>query len=361
MKILFIRRNWSATGGAENYLVRLSKALQAADCRTELLCESLNGCRDAFDEILTLPLHGPNFLKPSRFSAQANHFVKKCDYDVVFSMERGIRADIYRAGDGVHACWLRHRLVERPVRGRLQNLCNFKNHLVLGLEQMTFHPQNTGWVIANSELVRNEIIRTFAFPESKIRIIPNGVDLSFFGGGNRDEGRAAMNWEKDEFVVLLVGAGAERKGHAVARQVSLLLKDPHRLHIQGGSAPCPMPDLYAAADVFLFPTLYDPFANVTLEAMAASLPVVTTATNGAAQVITQGQDGFVVRTSREISEMAAYVTALRDTAYRHRMGAAARATSSHYPLTRNAGETLALIRECAAAKQKCFPLDKPCL
>ena len=46
-----------------------------------------------------------------------------------------------------------------------------------------------------------------------------------------------------------------------------------------------MPHVYAAADVFLLPTLYDPFANVTLEALAAGLPVITSAQNGASEIM----------------------------------------------------------------------------
>ena len=81
--------------------------------------------------------------------------------------------------------------------------------------------------------------------------------------------------------------------------------------------------------------------------MAAGLPVITTATNGASQVITHGKDGFIVRSSREISEMAAYVTALHDPGFRRLTGGAAKLTASRHPLTHNADDTLNLIHQCA--------------
>jgi glycosyltransferase involved in cell wall biosynthesis len=51
---------------------------------------------------------------------------------------------------------------------------------------------------------------------------------------------------------------------------------------------------YAAADVFLFPTTYDSFGMVVLEAMAAGLPVITSDQAGAAELIEPGKDGFVL-------------------------------------------------------------------
>ena len=55
-----------------------------------------------------------------------------------------------------------------------------------------------------------------------------------------------------------------------------------------------MPDLYAAADLLVLPTLYDPSANVCTEALAAGLPVVTTSQNGAAELIQAGVNGHVI-------------------------------------------------------------------
>jgi len=49
----------------------------------------------------------------------------------------------------------------------------------------------------------------------------------------------------------------------------------------------------AAADAFVLPTLYDPFPNAVLEAMAAGLPVVTSTRCGAAEIVAEGETGFV--------------------------------------------------------------------
>ncbi len=125
----------------------------------------------------------------------------------------------------------------------------------------------------------------FDFPEERIDIIPNGVPYQQFAAGDRTLGRRALGLGPEDYVVLLVGAGAERKGHAIARAAVRRVRHGHpKLVIVDSPPKVAMPHVYAAADVFLLPTLYDPFANVTLEALAAGLPVITSAQNGASEI-----------------------------------------------------------------------------
>ncbi len=56
-----------------------------------------------------------------------------------------------------------------------------------------------------------------------------------------------------------------------------------------------LPALYTAADVFILPTIYDPFSNACLEAVAAGLPVVTTSANGFSEILTPGVHGDIVQ------------------------------------------------------------------
>ena len=60
---------------------------------------------------------------------------------------------------------------------------------------------------------------------------------------------------------------------------------------------------FAGSDVFAFPTFYDPCSLVVLEAMRAGLPVITTRANGAAELITEGSEGFVVESPWEIDDL----------------------------------------------------------
>jgi UDP-glucose:(heptosyl)LPS alpha-1,3-glucosyltransferase len=62
--------------------------------------------------------------------------------------------------------------------------------------------------------------------------------------------------------------------------------------------------LYSVADVFVLPTIYDPFSNATLEAMASGLPVITTAYNGASELIEDGIEGFVINNPLDADALA---------------------------------------------------------
>jgi UDP-glucose:(heptosyl)LPS alpha-1,3-glucosyltransferase len=117
----------------------------------------------------------------------------------------------------------------------------------------------------------------------------------------------------NERLAILVGSGFERKGAAIAvRAAAALAKaraDVTRLAVIGRGRPGPYQRLaralgvadrvsftgpvtdvrpwYAAADALILPTIYDPFANVCLEALACGVPVVTSAANGAAEILNQ--------------------------------------------------------------------------
>jgi UDP-glucose:(heptosyl)LPS alpha-1,3-glucosyltransferase len=349
MRIAFVRRAWSPTGGAEHYLNRLATQLRGRGHECVLLCEHwTQGPESAFADVERFPVQAPAWLRPKAFADAVNvRLAAKGEtlFDLVFSLERGIRAHVYRAGDGVHREWLRRRARAAPFLGFWRNWTNPKNHVVLALERATFHPDNTRRVIANSALVRRDIEAHFGFPAERIDVVPNGVDAAFFGSGDRAAGRKALGWHPEEIVCLLVGAGAERKGHAAAREACRRAGADIRLAVIDEPPPCSMPDLYAAADMFLLPTIYDPFANVTLEAMAAGLPVVTTAANGGSEALRPGTDGFVVKDPTDVAEMASCLCLLKDPVRRRKMGEAARQQAAHYSLERNVTATLEVMEK----------------
>jgi UDP-glucose:(heptosyl)LPS alpha-1,3-glucosyltransferase len=163
---------------------------------------------------------------------------------------------------------------------------------------------------------------------------------------------------------LFVGAGFERKGlrqtiEALARlpETAFLLivgKDRHaprfvhhahrlglsfRARFVGGQ-----PDVtpfYGAADAFVMPTLYDPFPNAVLEAMAAGLPVVTSLKCGAAEQIDSGRNGYVCD-ALDIDAAADAMGALLDPQRRTPMAAAARRTAEPLTLEAMSAELLKL-------------------
>jgi UDP-glucose:(heptosyl)LPS alpha-1,3-glucosyltransferase len=95
---------------------------------------------------------------------------------------------------------------------------------------------------------------------------------------------------------------------------------------------------YGAADVFALPTLYDPFPNAALEALASGLPLVTTTTCGAAELVTAA-NGMVIAAG-DVAALAASLDSLCDRA--PQMRDAARTSVAHLDLTPMAGQLMAL-------------------
>jgi len=340
--ITFARRRWNEAGGAERYLSRLVSRLRDMDYQCNLLCESWDQPDSPFNQIQQIEVKGFRHTAPENFANGVNRIPRR-DLGVVFSLERGITAPIYRAGDGVHRQWLRRKSQDR-LGLKIRNAFSLKNHVLHAMEKQTFHPLVTGTVIANSDMVKAEILAATRFPEERIVVIPNGVDADYFGSGSREAGRAVLGWGSEEFVCLLVGRGALRKGHEQARHVVEQVGQGARLAIIDSPPPCSMPDVYAAADVFLFPTMYDPFANVTLEAMAAGLPVITTRCNGAHQVIKHETNGWLVNDFECIEEMASQVRHLQDLDLRTQIGSAAQETARSCTWEKHLQATLDVIQ-----------------
>lgn len=288
MQIFFVRKQWRRAGGAENYLRTLAGRLRELEWRTVMISETWPE-DEAFDERILADRE----MNPEEFAAWADRQTAECD-GIIFSQEQGVKCDFYRAGNGLHQRWLEIRREYQPIRDRLSRLCNPKHRRLLELEKQTFTSERTGHLIANSPMVKEEILRLTSYPEDRISVITNGVDLERFGSGKRKRGRGVMNVAENDFLVLLVGRGAFRKGHGYARKLEERMRGEIKLRIIDSPPACPMEDIYAAADVFYLPTLYDPFSNATLEAMAAGLPVITSPNNGVSSLIRDQESGFIV-------------------------------------------------------------------
>ncbi len=311
VKIALIRRQFTATGGAELYLQRLLAALAQRGHELHLFAEGWEGAPQ------NITLHrveaGANrATRNLHFATAVKAQLARESYDCVFSLERTIQQDVYRAGDGVHRTWLQRRKEFSPwwKKPFIGGGGFHKN--MLALEAQTFNSQNTRRVIVNSEMARREILENFSFPADRIHLVRNGVDVGRFQRGNRPATRQQLGLAEKDFLLLFVGSGWERKGLHFALQAFALLKKKHpqlKFAVIGKDhPPAAAPDgvmfiaptsglenYYAAADLFVFPPIYEPSANVVIEALAAGLPVVTSINNGAGEIISENITGNVVR------------------------------------------------------------------
>jgi UDP-glucose:(heptosyl)LPS alpha-1,3-glucosyltransferase len=197
-------------------------------------------------------------------------------------------------------------------------------------------------------------------------VIYSGVDLDSFHPRLREErGRALrekIGADETVPVILFVGSGYQRKGlptllHALSRMARrdarlwVIGRDKHESLMRSmaqtlgvddrvlflGAQPDVRP-FYGAADLFALPTLYDPFPNAALEALACGLPLVTTTTCGAAELITPA-NGAVI-TAGDAAALAASLDVLSVKA--PAMRDAARASVAHLELTSMAAQLMAL-------------------
>jgi UDP-glucose:(heptosyl)LPS alpha-1,3-glucosyltransferase len=354
MRLALVRRRFDPCGGAELYLHRLLAALVASSLQPEVIAESWSDA-PAGVRVHPAPASGDRLERWRQFTGSVARVVDRERFDCVFSLERGIRADVYRAGDGVHAAWIANwrrwgRWWKRLTAGRGP----FHRALVAA-DATSFDPAGTRRVIVNSEMVRAEIRARYAFPNERIHLVRNGVELEPFKSGDRTRLRAQWGIPADACLLLFAGSGWERKGLAwLRRAVAALPRDRYCLVVAGrGRAPwsrttneryvgpvprSEMPHAYAAADLLAFPTLYDPSANACVEALAAGLPVITTRQNGAAELITEGLNGSVVATPDSTHALTAAIAHWADRA-------ACRPVPSPADLSldRNVRETLAVL------------------
>ena len=176
LTIAFVRRGYSPSGGAEAYLKRLAQGIVDLGHEAQLV---------ATDD---WPVNEWSFGAVTRLSASsaigfADELEKlrpEINCDVLMSLERVWRCDVYRAGDGAHQAWLnRRRKFEMPLQRFVRGV-NRKHRDVLQLEEALFAKGGAGRVIANSEMVKSEIVDLYRYPAGKIDVVPNGVPLEKF-------------------------------------------------------------------------------------------------------------------------------------------------------------------------------------
>jgi UDP-glucose:(heptosyl)LPS alpha-1,3-glucosyltransferase len=92
---------------------------------------------------------------------------------------------------------------------------------------------------------------------------------------------------------------------------------------------------YGAADLLVHPTFYDACSLTVLEALASGLPVITTHSNGAGGIITQGQEGFVISDPRDGQALGKKISFFLNREKRARASVAARHLAESYSLVRN--------------------------
>ena len=246
------------------------------------------------------------------------------------------------------------------------------------MEKGLFEKDGCLKIVAISETVKQDIQKHYKVPDEKIVVVYNGVSLEKFHPENKKRFRSSIREKLDipenEVLILFVGSGFERKGLKFLLQALQFLSSDHwhLLLIGKGNwsrylplaskesqkkIRClePVDDLekyYASADVFVLPSIYEPFGNANLEALASGLPVVTSANSGAAEIIEHGENGRVIENPSDPKEIAENLNSLFDPDVRERMGQNARLLAEKFTQERNLNEMIKVYQDVSSVREK---------
>ncbi len=318
ISLAIVRQRYASDGGAERFVSGALSALQDQGLQLTLISRQWQATE--FVELLTCnPFYLGSLWRDWGFARAVCAELKRHSINLVQSHERIACCDIYRAGDGVHREWLKQRRRVLGWWGRARLCLSPYHYYVRSAEKRLFKSTRLRAVICISRMVKEEIKQYFHVPDDRIHIISNGVDSRVFHPDlrhYRPTVRDRYTIPQEAIVFLFVGSGFERKGiHILLEAMAQLPHDTHllvvgkdkkmgtflaqakklglanRVHFVGAQQD--VKPFYGAADAFVLPTLYDPFGNVVLEAMAAGLPVITSTKCGAAELIENGKNGYV--------------------------------------------------------------------
>ncbi|HEU0209290.1 MAG TPA: glycosyltransferase family 4 protein [Candidatus Udaeobacter sp.] len=360
LRVVLVRRGYSPSGGAEAYLKRLAHGLVEAGHEVQLITTE-----DWPDE--QWPFASVSRLRTKTvigFADELEQIRPQLRCDVLVSLDRVWSCDVYRAGDGVHRAWLaRRRKFEIPLK-QFVRAGGRKHRELLQLEESLFGGRKAGHVIAASQMVINEITELYSYPTERIDFVRNGVPLDKFrfDPDLREKSRTELNLKPDQIALLFVGSGWERKGLLFAIESMAICKNRKlRLVVAGRGNTRPyktnrflfwredpirfvgelgdLRSVYTAADIFILPTIYDPFSNACLEALACGLPVITTRCNGFSEIIADSVNGSVIDSPSNLTGLRDAIRFWSDPSRRDKARRANTERASQFDISKNVEQT----------------------
>lgn len=320
-RVLLLKSGAARPGGLEKITVRLAQAFQEKGCEV-LLATTGEKTPPIFKTFSHTSRHLFSFQKALAFDRFCEKTARELQPEIIFGMDRNRHQTHLRAGNGVHAAYLERRALVDPLFKRLSFSLNPLHRTLLKLEKQGFENPALRTLFTNSAMVKEEILRYYKVAPEKICVVHNGVEWNEYDSAFRSweerKKQIATELELDPslFHFLFIGHNFRRKG--VDNLLAALPLLPRRFHLSivgedknraqfvarakelgveknvtfFGTQNDIVP-FYQLADALVIPSLYDPFANVTLEALAMGLFIVSSKTNGGHEVLSE-KSGVVI-------------------------------------------------------------------
>ncbi|MEW6242832.1 MAG: glycosyltransferase family 4 protein [Bacillota bacterium] len=337
----------NVVGGLSRHVYYLSKALARSGVEVHVLTQGQHdGASDEAGGGVNVHRASSVNICPPDFLAgvlQMNLSLLSRGYEL-FEETGGF--DIIHAHDwlvGLPGRMLKHRFkvplvatIHATEAGRNHGIHNELQRYISDVEWWTTYE---AWrVICCSNSMKREVMSLFSLPGDKVHVVPNGVEPNEFVAAH--DGVARIEYAApDEGIIFYVGRLVQEKGVQILlsalrtlvdwgkkaklvvagtgpfehqlKQIASSLGIAHHVYFTGHVPDVVRNKLYRWADVAVFPSLYEPFGIVALEAMAAGCPVVVSDAGGFPEVVTDGVNGLVAHAG-DVRHLASKIAELMD-------------------------------------------------
>jgi UDP-glucose:(heptosyl)LPS alpha-1,3-glucosyltransferase len=319
-----------------------------------------------FHKVKTFPF--PKSLRLLSFAVRATKAIEDENYDITFGVGNTLKADILQPHGGVHWAWFWRSLRAYDhsfiwTIKLLGRIFSPKQWVGGWIEDAPYRMKPHPRFIAISDMVKQDMMRWYKIPEAQIHVIYNGVDIERFHPRQRlfREEIRKHHGIGDERVILFVSNNFRMKGLMSLIKALVKIKEadhpPFKLLILGRGRQNPYLRLakkmkvneevifagstsepekyYGASDLLVHPTFYDACSLTVLEALASGLPVITSYSNGASGIITQGEEGSAILDPRQDQILAEKISFFLDRERLEKASIAARHLAESFSLEKN--------------------------
>ncbi len=375
MKIAVVIRKYGFIGGAESFAYELTERLakrKGLEMHVFANQYRKENASVTFHKIPIIPF--PRFLRPVSFAYFAGKKMTAQGFDLIHSHDWILEMDLFTMHGMTHEPWI------KEVRKKPMSLFD---RSMAQVEEKSIKASRLKMILPVSSLLKEELLKVYDIPESKIEVIHPGICAARFSAldpeRSRYEIRRRHGLSARDLVVLFVGMNFE------AKRLDLLLKAVAQLSVRRGEVSNlkllvvgegekgpymrlardlgianqvvfagvtqEVEAYYMASDIFSLPSRHDGFGMAVLEAMLAGLPVVITRGVGARDLIESGRHGFVLSDEPSASDLGEKLAFLLKKDHRMRMGESAREVARRHTWENRADRVADIYYQIAGQKR----------